>query len=409
MTNNIIVFDMNTINNSIYLGFNVNITNIHNSYYNDNFTLIRKKDEQRKSENLSKEFEEKINKIITSLKSENLLSGSTWFIDEYNFRFVDFYEKYLNQILNNGGEIGLLIVTNDDNSNKIDEDKLKESYERLNYKTNVKCIKINNFSNNIINKISGYTIVSQLNSDSTIKIKSNNVYIKEIMPNNIIDTIYKLNKKSKSDPMFLRIEITPENCENVLKSFKTSLIEISRSKQILRSLKCNEMAKLFLDNRGLISQHIPISNKNYRHLSNSIIRLNCIHDEDFITTISNSEIKVEYVADRPFTSSGITFLIKPEILKNIYETNKVVIKFYAKSSTDKTLKFFTGKNYISVAKLESNYKFFAVECDMFISQGHSIFRFNLEKPKKFSNFYMKDVEFENMGSGASRHMSNITS
>lgn len=395
------------IENTIYLGFNINITDSYNGYYKHDFNLINKKDDIKIYKNLSNTFEENFKKILNFLKEENYLMGTTWFIDECNYRVVDFYENFLNLINENHGEIGLLISTQNNHinnfSNVIETDKIKKSYERLEFfckkkNTFVSSIKLKNLDiKDISLNFSGYAMIydSEFKDDqeSFIYVKNNNIIIKEIKPIKIIDTILKINKKNKNIPIFLRIELLLSNYEEIIRSLKNCLMCASKLKINFKILNCHEMIKTYSMYEKKNFTLIPISKNLYGHLSESVIYYNIINDKDISVLLNDNEIEIKYVSEKPFSSSGISFIIKPEILKNIYETNSVIIKFYAKSTSGNILKFFTGKNFVYFTKITDEYKLFEIKSELYISPGHSIFRFNLDNPKKNSVFYIKDIEF----------------
>ena len=105
---------MEHIENSIYFGFNVNVTKIPDYYYDKNSSLVGNKLEIIKNTNAHNQYINNIRNLIDILRKNEYLSSTTWFIDEYNFNIIDFYDEALDLIVNNYGEIGYYLNIDND-------------------------------------------------------------------------------------------------------------------------------------------------------------------------------------------------------------------------------------------------------------------------------------------------------
>lgn len=408
---------MEHIENSIYFGFNVNVTKIPDYYYDKNSSLVGNKLEIIKNTNAHNQYINNIRNLIDILRKNEYLSSTTWFIDEYNFNIIDFYDEALDLIVNNYGEIGYYL--NIDNDGVINHKRFEATYDKLKYYCSKKNINIhatklkNEYLDNYISKymeLEKNVVISNNNNGNN----DNLLIIEETLPKNIFEKIFRFSKKFKRVPIFIRIDINLENIEDIINNFNNTIFLANKYKINMRTINCREMEIKYFEYYKKNKDWSLVEYKsNYEHLSDSVVTYNIIGDYDLNIEQKNKEIILKYVSDKPFSSSGISFIIKPIILKHIFETCKIILKFYSKSNGNNTLNFFTGKGYITIADLNTEYKYYEKVVDLFLGEGRSVFRFNLNNPKKTAEFYLKNIEFvpysNSFGSSIFNHNSLINS
>lgn len=382
----------------VYIGFDILLNDTYSRMYTNNIILLNKEKDIEKQQILYDKFKDNMMIIVNDLQKNGLLKYSTLFVNEAVSNFILLNSDLVCQLIHNGIDIGMYF----DLSN--DADMYKYIY------------RIQHFAKDMIVKTVDHD--KYVFFDINIKDRSHimekksihviHVGIEEfhnmLLKNNIFEknSYYRVHIDSRYYDINLMKNIIDLVLGNSQSSFGITDSESSsfhQSKYSKITKQKNVLAPLFMNNKDMIANTcindtmVNIGNDVPNIISNNIISYECIGKDICINyKYQTNELMLSYKFDDIYTSSGIYFLLKPNIIKEIYYSRTMNIRMCVRGSHGKILKIFTGKEEVYLGKIYRESVIIEKRVNVYISNRHSQYRINIEKPEKGDYFVIHEIE-----------------